>query len=595
MSSIDQQLFGSDGPGSMLIDTIDSQLSKKRKRDQQCRTKSSRTKSKKKLIKEFWNDDIQKISDSIWRCTTENSIRSTTRNNNWNRFLKKTTENTWFNVTRFDQIEKRNDCLPSQPYSWQSITRLKQQSSIKTDSVKEEKQVQPRVSKKPARVRGKSKPKPPVEKVIKIRLYPTNEEKKKLTEWFNTARWTYNTCLNAIKEEILPRKKDEKLIDALRNYCIKESAITDDIKWVKDTPRFIRDEARADLQKAYNSAFAIAKETGKHFEMKYKSKKALSASIVINSKYYNLAERDPTKPIRVPAINRRRRRSNPSKKVRDPPIYRFLRDIKTGREKLPVKIFYDSRIQWKRLLNEYYFIIPIATGFGIVEKKKITEQDPESQGVPVEVKENISSVIALDPGVRTFMTGYCPDGVVIEWGPNDMSRIDMLRKSTDSLMKRISQKEIRYPKRYRMRKAAARMRRRITYMVNELHWKLIRYLCTSYKVVLLPDFRSSEMVEKKTRKISKKTTRDMYSWSHGKFRERITTKAKSYEGISVIICDECFTTKTCGQCGQLNDIGANKVYFCERCKLKTDRDTNAARNILLRYISVNKPTAALAS
>ena len=36
------------------------------------------------------------------------------------------------------------------------------------------------------------------------------------------------------------------------------------------------------------------------------------------------------------------------------------------------------------------------------------------------------AVIALDPGVRTFMTEYYPSGQAIEWGKNDINRIYQL-------------------------------------------------------------------------------------------------------------------------------------------------------------------------
>ena len=43
----------------------------------------------------------------------------------------------------------------------------------------------------------------------------------------------------------------------------------------------------------------------------------------------------------------------------------------------------------------------------------------ESQAPP----EQKHATIALDPGVRTFMTGYDANGAVYEWGDADMDRI----------------------------------------------------------------------------------------------------------------------------------------------------------------------------
>jgi len=42
-------------------------------------------------------------------------------------------------------------------------------------------------------------------------------------------------------------------------------------------------------------------------------------------------------------------------------------------------------------------------------------------------------VISLDPGVRTFMTGYDPSGVAVEWGKNDIGRIYRLSHACDKL------------------------------------------------------------------------------------------------------------------------------------------------------------------
>jgi len=42
-------------------------------------------------------------------------------------------------------------------------------------------------------------------------------------------------------------------------------------------------------------------------------------------------------------------------------------------------------------------------------------------------------IVALDPGVRTSMTGYYADGVVIEWGAGDMNRIYAMLRFADKL------------------------------------------------------------------------------------------------------------------------------------------------------------------
>ena len=34
-----------------------------------------------------------------------------------------------------------------------------------------------------------------------------------------------------------------------------------------------------------------------------------------------------------------------------------------------------------------------------------------------------AGIISLDPGVRTFMTGYNPSGEAIEWGKGDINRM----------------------------------------------------------------------------------------------------------------------------------------------------------------------------
>lgn len=54
------------------------------------------------------------------------------------------------------------------------------------------------------------------------------------------------------------------------------------------------------------------------------------------------------------------------------------------------------------------------------------------------------------------------------------------------------------------------------------------------------------------------------------------------------IIGEEYTTKTCGNCGTLeNNIGDKKEWSCKNCKVSFDRDINGARNIMLKYFTEN--------
>ncbi len=73
--------------------------------------------------------------------------------------------------------------------------------------------------------------------------------------------------------------------------------------------------------------------------------------------------------------------------------------------------------------------------------------------------------------------------------------------------------------RYKMRKAADRMRARIQALVKDLHNKAASVLVNSYKLIFLPTYETSEMVLKSSRKINKKSARNMLTWSHFKFAQ----------------------------------------------------------------------------
>ena len=53
----------------------------------------------------------------------------------------------------------------------------------------------------------------------------------------------------------------------------------------------------------------------------------------------------------------------------------------------------------------------------------------------------------------------------------------------------------------------------------------------------------------------------------------------------MVIRPEYYTSKTCTKCGNIkHDLKNADIYKCNSCNLKIDRDTNGARNILLRNL-----------
>ncbi len=193
-----------------------------------------------------------------------------------------------------------------------------------------------------------------------------------------------------------------------------------------------------------------------------------------------------------------------------------------------------------------------------------------------------SKVIALDPGVRSFLTGFDSEKIV-EFGNGDMGKIQRLCSYLDNLMSRIDLSVVKRQRRA-MRKASYRIREKIQSLVKDLHNKVAQFLVNHYKIIFLPTFATSEMVVKSGRKLNKRTARNMLSWSHYKFQQHLIQMANRHN-VLVVSCNESYTSKTCPECGHVHkQLGGNKKFHCPKCGYSAHRDWNGARNIMLRAL-----------
>jgi len=191
-------------------------------------------------------------------------------------------------------------------------------------------------------------------------------------------------------------------------------------------------------------------------------------------------------------------------------------------------------------------------------------------------------VIALDPGVRTFLTGY--DGeTILEVGGKDIGAIHRLCLHLDQLCSRISTSKSQR-QRYKMRKAASRLRGRIQNLVKDLHAKTASFLVRHYKVIFLPTFETSQMSSKSTRKIQRKSVRSLLTWSHYRFAQHLQ-QAANRQGVLVVRCNESYTSKTCPECGHIHEkLAGSKTFKCPQCGYQAPRDWHGARNIMFRAL-----------
>ena len=189
--------------------------------------------------------------------------------------------------------------------------------------------------------------------------------------------------------------------------------------------------------------------------------------------------------------------------------------------------------------------------------------------------------VALDPGVRTFLT-FFSETECGKIGYKAFGRIQRLCHWLDGLISRTAA-EPSSQRRRRMRRAQARLRQRITNLVDELHWQAARWLTSNYKLILLPTFETQDMTRRAGRRIRSKTARMMLSFRHYEFKQRLLWKAWQ-RGALVLEVNEAYTSKTRSWDGRVEEKLGGRAVIRDESGFGMDRDVNGARGIFLRAL-----------
>ncbi len=206
-----------------------------------------------------------------------------------------------------------------------------------------------------------------------------------------------------------------------------------------------------------------------------------------------------------------------------------------------------------------------------------------------QLKPSTNRAIGLDLGMRKFGTGFDTSGNCLFLGDQAWRKISPLLYRINKLEEKLQKirKNIAFDEENEQKslKYKVKLWTRVKNLIKDIHWKTINYLVKNYKYIFLGNIMVSSMVKNQTSKLPKLCKRIILQYSFHEFKLRLEHKCKMF-GCKLIYVNEALTSKTCSSCGSENNVGCSEVYNCNQCGSVCDRDLNAAKNMLIKGLSV---------
>ena len=374
-------------------------------------------------------------------------------------------------------------------------------------------------------------------RAFKVRIYPSVQDKITLHKWFGDCRTIYNTL---------------KADNCQDNFEDARSEYVNKYEYTKTTPKEIRASAIKDYVTGRDNA---RKKYGQRLEwyeenirfrkkpseptMKFRIKKDQQCinipKLAVNFKdgKLNIYPTYLQDPIQMD----KRTRPNKDGKIKDKKWQAYMNG----------QITHDIKILRTRT-DKYYYCIPYDA----------LPETPDSKGVT-----------ALDKGGRKFLVCYSPTEVLfIAEHKHDFFRkykklISDLKHDPAKTKQRLLLEE------------------KLTNKVNDLHYKTIKHLTSTYSTIILPKFSSKKCIEGPNLRPLAKFMLQRYK--HFQFDQRLKSKAE-ITGSKLILGSEWDTSKTCTGCFTLDKARKEEIHVCSGCDFHIDRDVGASRNILIKHI-----------
>lgn len=378
-------------------------------------------------------------------------------------------------------------------------------------------------------------------KAIKVSLYPSEEQIIHLNKSFGSSRWVYNILLD--KQKITYKETSKKLSMSEMGKYLTE--LKNEYPWLKEVSAKMLQQSMLNLNQGYSNFF----KNKKHFN-----------SPVFKSKHSKQSIKFPVDAFRECKGNR----------------INLIKELSN----IHFKCSRKDEVYLNKNKSEVRSVTVSKTKSGKYYASILIERKNEKK-----LKES-SSVIGLDLGIKDFIV--TSDGSVYENLKIKRNNQQKLKKLNQNL----SRKKKGSRNKDRARLKLARYHEKLNNQKEYYLHHVANQLLNENQVIVIEDLNVSGMMK------NHKLARSIQELSLNRFKNMLEYKAKWY-GREVVKVDRCFpSSKKCSKCGNIKTelTLADRVYECNSCGHKQDRDLNAAINIKAegrKQIGLNSPELTL--
>ncbi|MHA1882453.1 MAG: RNA-guided endonuclease InsQ/TnpB family protein [Candidatus Thorarchaeota archaeon] len=362
-----------------------------------------------------------------------------------------------------------------------------------------------------------------VNKAYKYELDPNNQQSTILHRHAGVARFTYNWGLEQRIKLFKDQQGNARFTDAIKQHKLLNSLKKTQFSWMYQSSKCAPQEALRDLHTAFKNFYRGLK-TGTKVGFPRFKRKGVRDSFRLTG-----IIRFSGRKVQLPRIG----------KVR-------LKERKS--------CYYRGRllsVTVSRRAHKWYV--------------SVTVEEEIADPLPIKGK-----AVGVDLGIKTL--AMLSDGTAFANQRALGRRISKLKKLSKSLSRKKKGSKNREKAKLRLAKLYLRI---FNIHQDSLH-KLTSYLAKSHSKIVIEDLCVSWMLK------NRRLARAVADVGMFEFRRQLEYKCQWY-GSELVIAPRTFpSSKRCSACGhKKKELSlSERVYNCEECGLKIDRDLNAALNLV---------------